>query len=465
MQREKKPHRNLTIGKLMQGFPSMKNFPAQLLEEPLLRSLGYKVKPWQDRLLAKEVNSFLCSPNETRAELHQRRMQDMISLMDESHYESVTCAISVFQRHPESVILSTTIELLQDRLDSWDQAPAPTEQEKKMLQWQIRRASIKGDGERVARLIRKRDHIPKEEPVSKKQQKLNDALYAASIKGRLRKVRRLIKKGADVNTTNSRGETPLMHAIQNQHLPVVQLLVEAGADVNAKNIDEINPLAVAFINYRLDIAEFLIGLGADVNYSDSKGNTDLMSAARRGDTDAASLLLDYGADINAKNTDGQTPLINASVNGQYHMIKFLIDKGADRSIRDKRGRKAFMLSSLSNHYQITELLLTYWPEFVIKDAIVSEKASGIITTNGSVAHLGVLAKQLTTYAAQYSQLGGDPANTQELLNDAYDGLERDWQSRSQMQVAAIRLEHAQRKLEEAQNLADGLKSNKQSSTR
>jgi ankyrin repeat protein len=460
MQREKNPQRNLTIGKLMQGLPSMKNFPAQLLEEPLLRSLGYKVKPWQQRMLAKEVNMLAASSGDSDTELHSRRIQEIISLMDESHYGSVVCAISLFQKPQDSEIMSTTIDLLQDRLDSWDQAPAPSELEKKMLQWQIRRASIKGDGERVAKLIRKRDHVPKEEPVSKKQQKLNDALFTASIKGRLRKVRRLITKGAEVNITNSRGETPLMHAIQNQHLSVVQLLVDHGADVNAKNIDQINPLAVAFINDRLDIAEFLIGVGADVNYANSAGNTHLTFAANRGHIRAVSLLLDYGADIDALDENGATPLIIASAQGHFPIVQFLIENHADRSIIDKSGRKAFMYATLCNHPEIAELLLTYWPDTVIKDALNKEWASGIISTKDSVAHLGVLAKQVTAYAAQYSQLGGDPANTQELLNDVYDGLERDWQSRSQIQVAAIRLEHAQRKLEEAQNPANGLDSKK-----
>jgi tetratricopeptide (TPR) repeat protein len=51
---KRKLHRNLTLGRMMQTLPGMKYFPAELLEEPLLRSLGYRVKPWQERLRAKE---------------------------------------------------------------------------------------------------------------------------------------------------------------------------------------------------------------------------------------------------------------------------------------------------------------------------------------------------------------------------------------------------------------------------
>ena len=48
----------------------------------------------------------------------------------------------------------------------------------------------------------------------------------------------LIKAGADVNAKNSRGESPLIHAVKCGRSPeVCAVLIKAGADVNARDND------------------------------------------------------------------------------------------------------------------------------------------------------------------------------------------------------------------------------------
>jgi ankyrin repeat protein len=83
-----------------------------------------------------------------------------------------------------------------------------------------------------------------------------------------------LKDGADVNTKNNKGETPLMFAASSGNPDLVPLLLSAGADVNAKS---------------------------------DRGSTPLMWAASDGDPDIVALLLKAGANVNAKNVHGWTP--------------------------------------------------------------------------------------------------------------------------------------------------------------
>jgi ankyrin repeat protein len=48
-------------------------------------------------------------------------------------------------------------------------------------------------------------------------------------------VRNLLSKGANVNSRDNYGDTPLTWAAVNCHLEVVRLLLEKGADANSRN--------------------------------------------------------------------------------------------------------------------------------------------------------------------------------------------------------------------------------------
>ena len=61
------------------------------------------------------------------------------------------------------------------------------------------------------------------------------ALQAAVEKGDVESLVQLIEAGADVNGTNSNGDSALMVAELNGHVDCVGPLIEAGADVNMSN--------------------------------------------------------------------------------------------------------------------------------------------------------------------------------------------------------------------------------------
>jgi ankyrin repeat protein len=90
----------------------------------------------------------------------------------------------------------------------------------------------------------------------------------------------LLKKGADVNTRTSQGNTVLHEQLgplygHIAHRESIQLLLEAGADVNARNHDGETPLLRAADRAPLDVIELLLDAGSDITAVDNKGRTAL----------------------------------------------------------------------------------------------------------------------------------------------------------------------------------------------
>src|SRR5882672_3769829 len=96
------------------------------------------------------------------------------------------------------------------------------------------------------------------------------ALFRASRDGDRVALRSLLAKGADINTRNDNGDTPLMEAALNADAAVLELLLKADADVNATNKAGASALMRAATFE--DKARLLIANGADVKARSALGN-------------------------------------------------------------------------------------------------------------------------------------------------------------------------------------------------
>jgi ankyrin repeat protein len=124
-------------------------------------------------------------------------------------------------------------------------------------------------------------------------------LMAAARTGNPDLVRVLIARGADVNATEKwRGQTALMWAISEKHLPVVRLLLDAGAEVKTKTTKGFTPFLFAVRGGDFAIVRALLAAGADANEAAGDGTTALAVAIVNAHFELASLLLDHGADPN-----------------------------------------------------------------------------------------------------------------------------------------------------------------------
>ncbi|KAK1585342.1 uncharacterized protein LY79DRAFT_271076 [Colletotrichum navitas] len=103
----------------------------------------------------------------------------------------------------------------------------------------------------------------------------------------------LFKDGAEVNSRNSSGETPLLMASRSGTAALITRLLELAADPNVADVHGATPLHYA----HGDVAAELIENGARPD-AVCEGVTPLMAAAHQGDVEAVKALLQSGSDTN-----------------------------------------------------------------------------------------------------------------------------------------------------------------------
>ena len=188
-------------------------------------------------------------------------------------------------------------------------------------------------------------------------EKYNIALLAAAQNGNSKLITLLITAGADVNTANKWGYTPLFWAAHNGHTECVKLLIDAVADVNMADRWGKTPLYVAALNGCTECVKLLIDAKADVNMADEDGKTPLYRAAEKGHTECVKILINAKADVNMADEDGKTPLYGAAEKGHTECVKLLIDAKADVNKANKYGYTPLHMAASWGHKECVKLLI------------------------------------------------------------------------------------------------------------
>lgn len=150
----------------------------------------------------------------------------------------------------------------------------------------------------------------------KKQRKeLNRKLRKAIVSNDLLTIELFIKQGANPNTKDYFDHTALHVAAKKHSLALCKLLLERGADVNTQDKAGVTPLmqAIDLGSASIDVCKLLINHDADVNIATDNGDTALLCAStcHYGTSVALrKLLLDQGADLRARKYQ-HTPLKNS----------------------------------------------------------------------------------------------------------------------------------------------------------
>jgi ankyrin repeat protein len=170
-------------------------------------------------------------------------------------------------------------------------------------------------------------------------------LTAAAKYGDVARINELLNEGAKVDEPNSGkwSATPLYWSLFECKFEAAELLLKRGANVNSTDSYGSSPLylAVCCKNAKLSFIEHLIRKGADVNYKNKHdGLTSLHHASSSGSVGLAKLLIDKGADVNALDNKGTTPLILAVEKNSLPIAKLLLERGADVNLRDKHKKNA-----------------------------------------------------------------------------------------------------------------------------
>ena len=132
-------------------------------------------------------------------------------------------------------------------------------------------------------------------------------------------LRLMLRKGADVRTVDSRGETVLHQAARGRDRDLLQLLLDNGGNcrdlINQKTKHGHSPLHTAVRNDRAELVSLLLEHGADINMTDGQGWSALHLAVIRGHSDCVVSILHLATRVDLM-TRGWTSLHLASLNIQ-----------------------------------------------------------------------------------------------------------------------------------------------------
>lgn len=192
-------------------------------------------------------------------------------------------------------------------------------------------------------------------------------LHDAVEHGDLAEAQAALAEGANV-ASEYHGQTPLETASKRGQVRMVRLLLDHGADVNSIQVDGKTPLMLAaksvmashYGGSYAEVVELLLEKGSNVHVRDEDGNTALHWAVASDSeidrTAMVKLLLDKGADVNAKGYVWP-PIISASYKGHTEVVRLLLDRGADIKPQDRDGHNALHYAAEQGHKEVEQLLL------------------------------------------------------------------------------------------------------------
>ena len=160
-------------------------------------------------------------------------------------------------------------------------------------------------------------------------------LYYASLCGLRNLAAHLIDKHpTHMNVTLGQCLSPLVAALYKRHFGIAELLCQRGADVDIKSDINRTPLLAAVMDGFVNIVEWLLAHGADTGLPLGH-ESPLHISVTQGRFQVVRMLLRHRADVNVKNGANRTPLHMASEYGQIETVKLLLHHGADIDAQDQ----------------------------------------------------------------------------------------------------------------------------------
>jgi len=147
-------------------------------------------------------------------------------------------------------------------------------------------------------------------------------MYYAINSNSLSKIKELITLGASIQATNDKGFRP-----ETDNAEVILYLIENNVDINMLDSRNQTFLCEAIDENNLELAHTLISKGANPNISCKYNETPLMLAIDKQNLTMVQLLVDNKADINAEDRSNRNCTELAIREGNQSIIEYLKSKG------------------------------------------------------------------------------------------------------------------------------------------
>ena len=151
---------------------------------------------------------------------------------------------------------------------------------------------------------------------AERQKKLNKKLLKAALAGNNEDFIQHISDGAEITSTDWRGDTGFHLSALKGHKDVMLTFITHKLDINIRGKEQWTPLMHAAAGGQLSSVQLLLAHGADIDLRDETGHTALIMAAGQSYTDIIGELLSHGADDQIQDEDGWNALSFAEE--EYH---------------------------------------------------------------------------------------------------------------------------------------------------
>jgi ankyrin repeat protein len=219
------------------------------------------------------------------------------------------------------------------------------------------------------------------------------ALMYAAASDHVDVMKLLIGKGkANLEIKHTNGGTALLEAATGGTINAMKLLIESGAQIDSTDDDGVTPLMAIAAQGSAGAQDFIIEalkkilsteeLTAHINLLSFSGGSSVMFAAAGGHVEGTKQLLELGAEINAiswskpgyserlqkmieeglvqdedPHVDGVTALHVAAQAGHLEVVELLLEAGADVSLLDDASRTPLVLAVQGNYGEVASALV------------------------------------------------------------------------------------------------------------
>ena len=252
-------------------------------------------------------------------------------------------------------------------------------------------------------------------------------LHNFVTRGEFLKVKNLIIRGADVNSTNSQGETALHLAVKRRHKRIAEFLLTHGAETDAQNAYGDTPLHYAAEAGQAELVKLLLAHHANTSTRNRQQWT-FLPLSRKGQDPEILKFLSVGEEKESGEQKlGETPLHRAAYSGHLQTVKILLSHGADvKASSEYNSKTALHLAAVAGNPAVLTLLLERGAERNARIALTftpTDSETHFLTP----LHLAILAgrieatKALLTASADINAGITVGRNTTPLAIQKYDG--------------------------------------------
>jgi len=188
-------------------------------------------------------------------------------------------------------------------------------------------------------------------------------LHTAAWQGDAARIAQLLAGGADPNSRDGHGRTPLHVAAFAKRRDALRALTKGGADLGALENDRYDAVTIAAVADDEATLALLLELGASAKLITSRyDGTALIAAAHLGHDGVVRQLIKAGAPLDHVNNLHWTALIESIVLGQggpRHVatVQALVGAGANTQLADREGRTPLALARSRVYEPMLQILL------------------------------------------------------------------------------------------------------------